>query len=417
MLIGNALAIPRRRNIGLRIPHSAPSTFDNSTQKTFLDVFVLAADFEAFRILYANAGTGANTWDIGAGYAMPMANLSDPAVTSQNWNVAPGLPLTYGGASTFTKTVPAAVGGFGTPKGIAASDWMRRASLARDDGGIGSILGMRHYLSTAATINITGAAANSRTNWVTDPEGYNWITRVNDGNVAATGASFVSTTNINQSPVLGVQYESRGNVCTVMVNGDSTKEGIGTTYRGKSEYWRALRSLQTELGIPMEMANLGWAGTGGDIQWTYLEGVLSVLGTGFVPDAVVGSAGSINDFTPPATQVMRDALDGTIGMLQRVCSQYGVPGIVLSDIPPQNVAARNFGATDSFRQGRNAVTRALASRGIIIHDRAAIYDGIIASGQADYVIGYSSDGTHPNDTGSDAAMPGAKLAIRTALGL
>lgn len=384
--------IAKPSNIGTRVFGGRMGSIDNTTQKTYQVICATAQHFDGIRIICANSTTTA--YDVSATAARATTTVSNGT----------GTTVVGGGF-----TVPAAASAQDVV--YAKSPLIPVSSQDRTDGGTLPLLVMRVYVSSAATIGCVGNGADVLTNWATIPNGRIWIMRQQAGDLI-TGGTWTSATNVSQSPIVGVEYLSRGKVVSFAAVGDSISEGIGT-YQGNSWGLRACVLLSSMSGVAYEWCNLGWSG---QTVAQFSARAKNIAAAGLKLSAIFMPNGSPNSGSTPLIQ--------SNVVLQR--TQFGTGRSGLADGPypvipwtwlPTNTASKAWGAGDSFRRSYNDELRTWALRGEIVAD----FDSVIAGvddglGQIQMKVGTTDDQIHPNEVGNDLMATVAARAMLAALG-
>lgn len=387
-------------NIGTRIFGGRMGTFDNTTQQTFHAVFTLAQHFDAVRLIFANGTTGTAT--VGVAKVSPLSDLS--TASNQNNSGGTWYSVTFGGSAT--GTIPAAAGA-SFRRNYLLSDWISVSSLGRVDGGAFPALAVRAYISTSGTIGVVGNGTDNFTNWATKPDGRIHIMRNQGGDQVTAPAGFSSTTNVSQSPIVGVQYAARGRVITVMGIGDSITDGRGT-YIGDGFGIPACAAISDINGVAVEWANCGWAGAN---PTQILNAGLDALAY-FSPDIVVLPNGTPNVSVAPLTTTGISTSRQMLYRLLAECQTKRVIPLIWTWLPT-NDTVKAWNSSDALRRAWNDDVRKLASsRGMLVVDADAVLAGEAnGSGQIQMLAGSTTDGIHPNDTGNALLASAFKSAF------
>lgn len=382
--------IGRGGNIGTRIFGGRMGTFDNTTQQTFHVVLTTAQHFDAVRLIFANGTTSTAT--VGVAKVSPLSDLS--TTSNQNNSGGTWTSVTFAGGAT-TGTIPAA-GGASFRRNFLLSDWISVSSLDRVDGGTFPAIAVRAYISTSGTIGVVGNGTDSFTGWATNPTGRIHIMRNQAGDQVTAPAGFSSTTNISQSPIVGIQYAARGRVVTVMGVGDSITEGRGT-YKGEGFGMPACAAISDINGVAVEWSNCGWSSASpSQIMASGLDALQY-----FTPDILALPNGSPNVSSAPLTAAGITASRQMLYRLLAECQTKGVRPLIWTWLPT-NDTTKAWNSSDSLRREWNDTTRQLATqRGLVVLDADAILAGADnGSGQIQMLAGSTSDGIHPNDSGN-----------------
>lgn len=390
-------------NIGRRIIDGRMGTFDNSTTKTFLAAFEVPFDFDAARLILVNANTSTYT----------VASCCFVSIDTTSNLSGVGLAWTNGAFDGATgTTVPAAASS--VRRSYKKSDWCQFTSQGRL-----KIIAVRVEITTAATINVMGNGSDDYTPWATRTDGKIACFRNQAGSFAtsATASGFSSTTNVSQSPIIGVEVSLRGRILNVGVLGDSTDEGRGT-YKGDGWAGPTCAALEAETGVPVMLSNLSWASQSMGHVYNH---ALDMITYAMAPDVLFIPGGSINDLTPPINSSMiktcRTNLAATLAQF------YGMtkpPHLIIRNIEPCNPAVKNFDASDSIRTNYNAelMTATYGASGFALFDFSTPLSGVTdGDGQVNMLVGATDDNIHPNDTGNALCVPSALSALKAAIGL
>lgn len=363
---------------------------------TFEMLIETASPFDAVRVVMAQGYDAAATTPTGllvGAAAVPSTDQTE--IGAASW---------VQDASTFSLPPAATI----DRRKITKSNWLRVASIPRTDGGTGYLAALRVYGFTGATIATLGAAAgtDSFTNWATRPSRM-FRMRQQTVNAVTTPANLTSTTNRNTSPIIGLEYISRGQVISIAGFGDSITEGRGT-YLMEGWGLPACEQLTTDLGIPVEWSNLAWSGK----QYTRIsDHVVDALADGMRFSAVVMPNASPNSLSVPI--VAADITTNRTNRARAVAAlaDAGIPVLAWTVMPTNPVDAgsqplKAYGSSDAIRRAYNDEWRGLVSSGEIVMD----FDGALAgitdgTGQVNMRAGSTTDGIHPNDTGNALLKP------------
>lgn len=359
---------------------------------TWHALIALATGFDAVRVLFANHQTS-GTIAIAAAKASVVADAStDDAInnSSGTWS-----PLLFGGSGSVTMSNSASV----NRVAYQWSDWLNLSSVARTDGGLLPLLAVRaHFASTVSQFSVWGNGADSFTNWATRTDGRIWINRMKTGNQVSTVTGFDSSTNISQSPILGVQYAGRGRVITVMGLGDSITDGRGS-YLGEGFGVPMVNTLSAQLAVPMEWANMGWAGQN-PVHFSIRVGDV-LQSSGLAPDILMMAPYSPNVGSAPLTTTMIDNCRQAFARALRECYLTGVVPVFWTGLPT-SAAVKNWDASDNLRRAYNYELLGYANNGVpaVDFDGAFWGGGMDQDGQNVPPSIYSTDGIHPNNAGN-----------------
>ena len=403
--------LPRSGTVGTRIVGVETGTVDNSTVATYRAIFEVPAGFDAVRPIFANGGAAAYTPS--ATSCRPMQNMTDFTFNSSG----------VGQTVTVPVAVPARLGLY--RPSYELGNWTQLPSVARNDGGSGSLVCFDTYISTAAVLTIFGGTGSG-----IDVSG--WATRANRkfaflsnaGDCVTTPGNFVSTALNNFSPIVGLQYASRGKIITVMGVGDSITFGEGTI-KGEGFIVPACEQATAATGIYYECMNLGWPGQVPD-NYTSFLGDLAYAG--IMPDICVCPVGSPNSATPitsitnalpmgsqqGAAYYLNTLLSNARGNEYRNPGAFSQPAaqnqsvqIILWTMLPVSHTVHNWSATatlcDPLRVGLN--NQWLNNSGVRVLDFATAFSGSTYNGQIEPNPALTTDLIHPNDAGNAVLSP------------
>lgn len=402
-----------RRKIGTRVLHHRFGTFNDASLNTHHVAAEMATQFDAVRLILANTDTTSARY-----FSCSISVLSSAA----DLNNSGGTWLQAGQGIDSTVTVPNAVKSSGGSRvTYAVSNWVQIASLARSDGGTYPLVAVRaRNLEGNAALPVYGNGTDDLTNWATRSTGRLWCARNQAVDGITTPANFTSTTNVSQSPIVGIQYIARGRVLTLMGCSDSIGNGRGT-YIGEGYGMPAADALQQQIGIPIEYADCSWAGqNSGNTNGTgYDFRALDIMRGPLKPDILFAAVGSPNDISTTITQALVDRMRY---MRELVVAEAGERGVALM-LPawmPSNYSIKQYGATDSLRLAYNAECAAaygLTSAGrVAFVDLATPLNGGTNNSQIEMNAVYTTDGIHPNDIGNAALQPYVQSTLRQLIG-
>lgn len=395
----------RLGNIGTRIFGGRSGGFTTSPNGTTFHVLMaLASKFDAVRVIVANANMGGTLTIDRIALSLPSSMLTDSLINNSG---ATHAALAFGGSPGVT--IPAAPGL--NRRAYAVTDWLYNVQAKdRVDGGTLPLLAVRAYVSAAsAALTIMGLPAVSLANWRSHPSGRVWVMRKHDGDAVTTPSALTSTVDINQSVIVGVQYLARGKVLTVMAQGDSIMEGQGT-YLSEGYILPAALQLQSEIGVPVEVAQCSWAGTSGD---TFVPRTEDLFAAGIVPDVLVQAIASPNGYTTAISTAARDAARALLPRLLKLTTDNRVRPVLVTWMPAD---AKAWGADDIRRRELN--DDVLSWAGVSVCDASAALSGVQdANGKTLMLAGTSNEvpPLHPNDYGNSLIAPLCAAAIRKAL--
>jgi len=322
--------------------------------------------------------------------------------------------ITFNGGST-TAVVPAAPST--SRRAFLLSDWIIIPSVTRTDGGAYPLISMRAYISTAGQIGGIGNGTDSFTNWASRPDGRRAVMRVQPGDGVTDPNAFTTTSNMSQSPIVGLQYMARGRVISAVAFGDSISESRATYLNGGWGFEACNDLNAMNLGVAFEWSDLGWTGQSTQVFINHLTDDLPYFADqpfdiGFVPNYSPNDAS-----TNPTNGTVRAGGSRAI-QAAAFLSRYGTVPVIWTGLPT-NTAQYNIGANDSFRFNLNTEATTLwAAAGLRVADFAAtVQDPTPVNGQYQFLPGMTVDDTHPSDAGNTAMSAPAKRMIRSILGL
>lgn len=386
-------------NTATRIFGGRMGTVDNSTQQTYQITAELQADFDAVRPIFASTDTNI-AHALRSVTASVLGSAADLNNSGGTW--VQGLKA---GLGRIYADIAPAVGRIA----YTTTDWIYLPSVPRTDGGKKPLVSIRAFFNNSATLPAYGNGSDSFTNWATRTDGRKWVARQQAGLYTTTPAGFTSTVNLSQSPIVGIQYLTRGKVITVGAVGDSITDGRGT-YLGEGFIMPAVEAI-TGPNTAVEYANMGWST---QTMAVFAERAIDILQSPVKPDILVMPAGSPNDFSGTISQAQIDSFRAQRARVQREARRHGVP-LVMWTWLPSNTAVKNYGDTDSLRTAYNAEVLAQDGRGFIVADTSKAFSGSTVGGQVQIKAGLSTDDIHPNDAGNAALTTVIRAAIQRAL--
>jgi hypothetical protein len=382
-------------NVGTRLFGGRMTPTTLAASSTFQVTTELATEFDAVRPLFANTDQSFSRAfrSIAASVISDKSDLNNSSGTWTNGKRA-GLTRVYAQLSPGVSRIS-----------YMTCDWIPVSSIPRTDGGDRPLVVVRAYFNGGAGMPMYGDGTDDFTNWATRTDGRMWAARSQAIEAANTPTNFTSTTNISQSPIVGVQYLARGRVVTVLGCGDSITEGRGT-YLNEGFIMPAVEALSTS-EVAFEYGNAGWSGQS---MLTFAERAIDILQSDVKPDVLVMPVASPNDTVSTITDANIAAFRSQRSRVLDAAKTAGVP-VVLWTWLPTNTSVRPYGAADALRVSYNAEVLALASKDVIVVDTAAAISGITSSGQVQMLAGATTDNIHPNDTGNALLTPIIQDAI------
>lgn len=406
--LGMAKADARRRdrdqrphgNVGQRIFGGRMGLFNNTTANTFQVTCELQQHFDAIQVIFANSkpAYSDNAVQIKASVLASAADLNGSAGT---W-----VTVTKSGLLRMTMPIAPATGRLS----YTLSDIIPLSSIPRTDGGTKPLLVVRAYMGTSGDLPVVGNGTDDFTNWAARTNGRRWVMRQMAGDGVTTPTAFTSTTNVSQSPIIGVRYWSRGRVVNVMTVGDSISDGRGT-YIGEG-FGGLVADRLTSDALAVEYSNCGWSGQATSV---FGERAIDILFSDIKPDVLIFPNSSPNN-----ESALTDAgFAASDAMYQRVlaaCARADVAPVLWTMIPT-DPAIHAWGAADSKRVAANARALALRDRGVLVADTATPLSGPIVAGQVGLPAALAPDGIHPGDDGNILMADALTPLVRRAGGL
>lgn len=384
-------------SVGQRIFGGRMGTYDGTSPTTFQVACELPQHFDAIQVVLANTQT----------------RFSDQAVSIKAGVVAAAADINTSGSGfvSVTKGTLARVAthvAWGTSKiSYTLTDMVPLPSIARTDGGTKPLVVIRAYFAANPSLPVVGNGTDSFTNWASRTDGHRWIMRAEAGDALTT---FTSTTNISQSPIVGVRFLSRGRVVNVVAVGDSITDGRGT-YLGESHVALAANELSSDR-LTVCYSNCGWSG---QVTGVFFERAIDIIQQ-LRPDVLVIPAHSPNDETTTLTAAGIAAGVARRGRVLAECAKFGVRPVMWTMLPV-NTAVNPWGSSDSLRVALNADALALASRGVLVADTSTAVSGATSGGQVQLAAGTNSDGIHPNSDGNVTLAAVLKPVLARAIGV
>ncbi|KQU44180.1 hypothetical protein ASG84_12715 [Rhodococcus sp. Leaf278] len=385
--------------VGQRIIGGRMGLYNNLTPATFHVACELQAPYEAVQIIFANSKPA----------------YSDNAVSIKVTTLATAADLN-GSANTWTQVTKSGLLRMALPiapatgrLSYALSDIIPLSSIPRTDGGSKPLLAIRAYMGASGDLPVLGNGTDDLTNWATKA-GRRWVMRQMTGDGVTDPSVFTSTTNVSQSPIIGVRYWSRGRVVNVMVIGDSLSDGRGT-YIGEG-FGGLVADRLTSDALAVEYSNCGWSG---QATSQFGERAIDVLFSDVKPDVLLFPNSSPNN-----ESTLTDAgFAASDAMYQRVlaaCARTGVTPVLWTMIPT-DPSIHAWGAADSKRIAANTRALALRDRGVLVADTSTPLSGPVVSGQVGLPAALAPDGIHPGDAGNILMADALTPLVRRAGGL
>lgn len=389
-------------NIGTRIFGGRMGELNVTTATTFHITTVTAQHFDAVRLVFANTLQGFAT-NIFACAASVSESLSDVNNSFGAW-----VNGTKDGSLNFP--LPIAQGNGRIRHTV--SDWISLKSVVRADGGVYPILHVRAYIPSHPSLSVYGNGVDSFQNWATKSDGKIWIARSQAGNFVGSPVGFTSTANINQSPIVGIQYLSRGKVISVAACGDSITDGRGT-YLGEGFGMPICTQLSDMNSVAIEYSNLGWSGQN-TLQFT--KRAIEALNGPIRPDILMVPIGSPNDATE---EILPANIVSQSKQVQNLIARAKEVGtfIVFWTWLPTNTSVRPYGISDQLRRQANSEFLGLLDKGWTVVDLNTLLSGDTVGGQVQMKIGTTNDNIHPNDAGNEILSNGLIPTIKEIIGI
>lgn len=406
----------------------ANSTFLLETNYELL-IALASAKVTAVQVIFAT-GYSATAVSVNAnGAVRPVPNASDAASQAASGSHK---QIRIAGATPFALAVAPQITAGGAGRALLTiSDWIPVRSVARDDGGSGSLFVIRTHL-TAGQVVISGNGTDSFAAWETQPDGRIMRRRHNvvAGDLTSTGTwnSWTTAAGASSSgcPIVGLRYIADGAVINMFGFGDSITEGEGTRI-GEGWGLPAAVALSTNTGnVAVEWSNFAWAGQSMD---RVRQHIVDTFAAGLLPEIAVIPSMSPNNIGNRSIVVADidgaagapDAVDCAIMTRAKIHTALNTQSKPITPIwwtwLPTNSTVNNYGASDSLRRADNDSVRGWASHGVIVADFGAKLAGVTTGGQVQMLAGSTNDDIHPNDGGNALLAPVMTKAARKATGL
>jgi hypothetical protein len=309
--------------------------------------------------------------------------------------------LTFGGATSVT--VPP---GTATNPTKIWSDWFNISSIARTDGGRLQIGMARIVIPTGGFYSYGAVDTTPWNSQVGFTNGRSWSVFRYSGDAGVSSPnSFTAAAVFPNTIFQGFEYDTKVPCLTIAGCGDSIDEGAvdGTNGNfGNGYLWQAVNLLRAQFPtVPIELLDFGVFSSASS---TFLQRYQTQIASDTHFDAIHYSPFTPNDGTP--TQATTDA---ECIWLARVSESERLAGrnIILRDGCPNNALGWTA-PQDAFRMTLNA--QILASSGVLTWSaNAVLSDG---ASPARYIVGTTTDGTHPNELGHGLAAVPCAATIR-----
>lgn len=318
---------------------------------------------------------------------------------------------TFGGSGTSTLTAAASA----TRRKLVLADLAEVAGVDPTDGGSGWWIVVRCWVNGGTNLRLLGntAGTDSFANWASRSGRRQVRIQRRVGGGDSTTSSGQSWSAVNYCPIVGVKYATVGPVLTVIGCGDSITEGRGT-HLGDSHLLQACESLTAAGPVPVEYANIGWAGCTSASYRTLLSDAFS---DGVRGDIVAMPAGTPNDISTTISAAQIDTFNTRLAVMAAKCRDNDAEPLIWTMLPSNN-SVKAYGATDSLRVAHNAAVFGARANGLVCVDTATVINGTTTGGQIEMAAALEDDGVHPNDAGNAAMAPVIAAGIeRIARGL
>lgn len=203
-------------------------------------------------------------------------------------------------------------------------------------------------------------------NWATKPDGDIRVWRNQTGSFAGAGtqAGFNSTTNVSQSPIVGLRVTYDCGVIQHVTMTDSNGMAAGGTYRDDSSANMLANKLSGQNGLVHAHAQRSVSGKAGNGYFGFHQAQRDLLSDESIPINFLWSCRvSPNDCNPVITAaILRDA-DANCAKNARHANQRGAY-MIFNDLAPVGRTVRNWStdnttpASDTLRVTHNAADKA-----------------------------------------------------------
>lgn len=288
------------------------------------------------------------------------------------------------------------------------SDVTPLSSVPRTDGGSKPLVVVRAYMATTADLPVAGNGTDDFTNWASRTDGLRWVQRQMVGDGVSDPTLFTSTTNVSQSPIVGIRFFLRGRVVNIAGCGDSITDGRGT-FLGEG-FGELLAKRLSSPSLAVSYSNMGWSGQS---TAQFAERALDILDSDIRPDVLMFPISSPNNESPPLTDAGFTASDQWLQRVLAACARVGtIP--VLWTMLPTGPSVKAWGVSDAKRVAANTRALALRGRGVLVADTATPLSGAVVDGQVTVSVADFPDYIHPGDAGiikmADALEPQVRRA-------
>lgn len=376
-------------NVGCRIFGGRMGTFNNNSGTITHQIGAeLATRFLAVRPIIANS-------DPSIAHRILVCKASSPT-TRADINNSGGTWVQGQRMGANSIYVPAPQGALRCVYG--STDWIPLRSSARSDGGQRPLVTIRVIMDSSSVLPVVGNGTDDFTNWATRTDGRMWSMRRQSVDGVTTPTAFTSTTDVSQSPIVGVQYLGMdGRIVNVAMTGDSNGEGRGT-YLGEGMLMPVLEDLSSS-AVAFEYMNTSWSGQASS---DFYGRAIDLMHSSVKPDLIVTQLGTPNDVIDgqPILQSTVDDREMRRSRLIMHSRKTGVPVLFHTWMPTDSEA---YGTSDSIRRAVNAQWLAQSPDGALVADVATAVKGATVGGQERLKAAYTTDLTHLNDAGNVAA--------------
>jgi lysophospholipase L1-like esterase len=378
----------------------AAASLAGSNHTTSLE-FVLAAQYDRVRILLPNMHTAAidNVKVAFAPTATQHGATQTAGGSAANSLVTPSggvgtwVDATFSGGATGSLTASD-----GTTPTFTATDWMDVQSLARSDGGAGSLALVRIEIPSASGYRTSPFAGDNLSQWAnTASVGDRTYRAVKQAVLGVTTKALCTSygwDGYHQAAV--IQYESRVKGVTVATFGDSITDG---GYSGLTPYcytWghQASESVSSST-FPVEFCNAGWPTKDSNEFFDMATLIMPLVKPGIVFWAA---------FTPNLTldaNGIRDMRRYTSRM-KALAQDYDTVLVMWTGIPSTYGLAQGKDWSAGADAMRVAYNTEIMACGDAVCDMASVMTGgfnATNTAQYDIISGASTDGLHPNTAG------------------
>jgi hypothetical protein len=297
---------------------------------------------------------------------------------------------------------------------ITWTDWVPIQSIARADGGVGSLINVRlFYQGTVTNYGFCSSTASLQS-YSSANRGFLAQTAFVDADAVAAPSTAMANTNSFMCPVI-IEFMSDDILASVGVIGDSHSDSVGSVADNRSNWLlRACGDISSTSGLGPNSAvlpvNMACSGSVVDFYWGLAQEHMELS----TPDILVFQGVSLNGtgvFSPtgaPSLRYKEMALyRQQIHSFLRFCRLNNVVPIIMTGCVNE---AYNTVAWDAERRAFQAE---LNSMGVLVFDSWQML-GNGASPEV-YQPAYRLSSNHPNEVGVEAMAQAFKPVLMKAL--